>query len=96
LQHGGMTAAPAQLAGERGDVRFVHQSMYHPVTDDPMDTGSYKQFAESYFPTAKAMAWACAAGICSGGKDRSPSETRRHPTWPRVCRATGRNHTRKK
>jgi hypothetical protein len=34
-----MTAAPAQLAGERGDVRFVHQSMYYPVTDDAMDTG---------------------------------------------------------
>jgi hypothetical protein len=42
-----MTAAPAQLAGERGDVRLVHQSMYYPVTDDAMDTGSYKQFAES-------------------------------------------------
>ena len=48
-----MTAAPAQLAGERGDVRFVHQSMYYPVTDDAMDTGSYEQFAESYVPTAR-------------------------------------------
>src|SRR5215218_10196124 len=67
-----MTAAPAQLAGERGDVRFVHQSMYYPVTDDAMDTGSYEQFAESYFPTAKAMAWAWEAGICSGGKERHP------------------------
>jgi hypothetical protein len=39
-------------------VRLVHQSMYYPVTDDAMDTGSFEQFAESYFPTAKAMAWA--------------------------------------
>jgi acetyl esterase/lipase len=54
---GGMTAAIALMAQERGDVRFVHQSMYYPVTDAAMDTGSYEQFAEGYFLTAKAMAW---------------------------------------
>ena len=54
---GDMTAALALMAGERGDVRFVQQSMYYPVTDGAMDTGSYEQFAEGYFLTAKAMAW---------------------------------------
>jgi acetyl esterase len=54
---GGMTAALALMANERGDVRFVHQSMYYPVTDAGMDTGSYAQFAEGYFLTAKTMAW---------------------------------------
>jgi acetyl esterase len=54
---GGMTAALALMANERGDVRFVHQSMYYPVTDARMDTGSFEQFAEGYFLTAKAMAW---------------------------------------
>jgi acetyl esterase len=54
---GNMTAALALMASERGDVRFVHQSMYYPVTDAAMDTGSYQQFAEGYFLTAKAMAW---------------------------------------
>jgi acetyl esterase len=54
---GGMTAALALMAGERGDVRFVHQSMYYPVTDAAMDTESYAQFAEGYFLTAKGMAW---------------------------------------
>ena len=54
---GNMTAALALMAQERGDVRFVHQSMYYPVTDAAMDTGSYEQFAEGYFLTAKAMAW---------------------------------------
>lgn len=54
---GGMTAALALMADERGDVRFVQQSMYYPVTDAAMDTGSYEQFAEGYFLTAKAMAW---------------------------------------
>jgi acetyl esterase len=54
---GGMTAALAILASERGDVRFVQQSMYYPVTDAAMDTASYAQFAEGYFLTAKSMAW---------------------------------------
>jgi acetyl esterase len=54
---GGMTAALALMANERGDVRFVQQSMYYPVTDAGMDTGSYEQFAEGYFLAAKGMAW---------------------------------------
>jgi len=54
---GGMTAALALMAGQSGDVRFVHQSMYYPVTDAGMDTGSYARFAEGYFLTAKSMAW---------------------------------------
>ena len=54
---GGMTAALALMAHDRGDVHFVHQSMYYPVTDAGMDTGSYAQFAEGYFLYAKGMAW---------------------------------------
>jgi acetyl esterase/lipase len=54
---GNMTAALTLMAKERGDVRFVHQSMYYPVTDAAMDTGSYEQFADGYFLTAKMMAW---------------------------------------
>jgi acetyl esterase/lipase len=45
---GGMAAALALMASERGDVRFVQRSMYYPVTDAAMDTGSYDQFAEGY------------------------------------------------
>jgi acetyl esterase len=54
---GCMTAAITLMAHDRGDVRFVQQSMYYPVTDAAMDTGSYEQFAEGYHLTAKAMAW---------------------------------------
>jgi acetyl esterase/lipase len=54
---GNMTAALTLMAQERGDVRFVHQSMYYPATDAAMDTGSYEQFAEGYFLSAKMMAW---------------------------------------
>jgi acetyl esterase/lipase len=54
---GNMTAALALMAKQRGDVRFVQQSMYYPVTDARMDTGSYQQFATGYFLSAKAMQW---------------------------------------
>jgi acetyl esterase len=54
---GGMTAALALMAHDRGDVRFVQHSMYYPVTDAGMDTGSYEPFAEGYFLAAKGMAW---------------------------------------
>lgn len=54
---GNMTAALALLAKQRGDVTFIQQSMYYPVTDARMNTGSYRQFAEGPFLTAKAMAW---------------------------------------
>jgi acetyl esterase len=54
---GCMTAALALMANDRGDVRFVQQSMWYPVTDAAMDTESYELFAEGYFLTAKGMAW---------------------------------------
>ncbi|MGW7252520.1 alpha/beta hydrolase [Streptomyces sp. NPDC054834] len=54
---GNMTAALTLLAKERGDVRFVHQSMYYPVTDADMDTQSYSDFATGYYLTAEAMRW---------------------------------------
>ncbi|MFJ7072170.1 alpha/beta hydrolase [Streptomyces sp. NPDC098781] len=54
---GNMTAALALMAKERGDVNFLHQSMYYPVTDAAMDTGSYEQFATGYYLRREAMEW---------------------------------------
>src|SRR6201991_1420956 len=54
---GNITAALTILAKQRGDVTFVHQSMYYPVTDAAQDTDSYLEFADGPFLTAKGMAW---------------------------------------
>jgi len=54
---GNMAAALAILAKQRGDVTFVHQSLYYPVTDAGQDTASYREFADGPFLLAKSMAW---------------------------------------
>jgi acetyl esterase/lipase len=54
---GNMAAALAILAKRRGDITFVHQSLYYPVTDAAQDTDSYREFAQGPFLTAKGMAW---------------------------------------
>ncbi|SEH01812.1 Acetyl esterase/lipase [Nonomuraea solani] len=54
---GNMAAALTLLAKRRGDVTFVHQSLYYPVTDAAQDTASYREFATGPYLTAKAMAW---------------------------------------
>ena len=54
---GNMTAALALMAKERGDVTFVQQSMYYPVTDAAMNTASYDQFANGYYLSRTEMEW---------------------------------------
>jgi acetyl esterase/lipase len=54
---GNMAAALALMAKQRGDVTFLHQSLYYPVTDAAQDTESYREFAEGPFLSAKSMAW---------------------------------------
>ncbi len=54
---GNMTAALALMAKERGDVRFVQQSMYYPVTDAAMDTASYEEFATGFYLSRTEMEW---------------------------------------
>jgi acetyl esterase/lipase len=54
---GNMAAALTHLAKQRGDVTFLHQSLYYPVTDAAQDTESYRTFAHGPHLTAKAMEW---------------------------------------
>ncbi|MGC5166202.1 alpha/beta hydrolase [Luteimicrobium sp. DT211] len=54
---GNMAAVLALLAKHRGDVTFVHQSLYYPVTDAAQDMPSYVEFAHGPYLTAAAMAW---------------------------------------
>jgi acetyl esterase len=54
---GNMAAALALMAKQRGDVTFVQQSMYYPVTDAAMNTASYDQFATGYYLSRKEMEW---------------------------------------
>ncbi|GAA3938600.1 alpha/beta hydrolase [Actinoplanes auranticolor] len=54
---GNMAAALALMATQRGDVTFVQQSLYYPVTDAEMNTASYEQFASGYYLSRKSMEW---------------------------------------
>jgi len=54
---GNMTAALTLMAKQRGDVTFVQQSMYYPVTDAAMNTASYEQFATGYYLSRPEMEW---------------------------------------
>lgn len=80
---GNLAAALTLLATQRGDVRFVHQSLYYPVTDAGQDTGSYREFADGPHLTAKAMAWFWDAYL--------PDEDRRSEITASPLRATARD-----
>ena len=54
---GNMAAVVALLAKERHGPAIRAQLLFYPVTDAAMSGGSYREFAEGPWLTAKAMAW---------------------------------------
>lgn len=54
---GNLAAALTHLARLRGDVRFVHQSLYYPVTDAAAATASRHDFGSGHYLSAETMQW---------------------------------------
>jgi acetyl esterase len=54
---GNMAIALTLLAKQRGDVSFVQQVLFYPVTNANFETPSYLEFADGYFLTRTGMEW---------------------------------------
>lgn len=54
---GCMATVIAQMAKDRNGPKILHQVLFYPVTDANFNTGSYKEFAEGFWLTKKAMEW---------------------------------------
>jgi acetyl esterase len=54
---GNMATVLTLLAKQRGDVEFVLQCLFYPITDAGMDTDSYRTHADGPYITTKTMAW---------------------------------------
>jgi acetyl esterase len=54
---GNMATVLALLAKQRGDVEFVLQCLFYPITDAGMDTDSYRTYADGPYLTTKTMEW---------------------------------------
>ena len=68
---GCMTAALTLMADGRGDVRFVHQSLYYPVTDAAMDTRLLRAVRRGLLPDREGD------GVVLGRVRAGPRDPRR-------------------
>jgi acetyl esterase len=55
---GNMSTVLALMAKQRGDVRFVHQSLYYPMTDaNAEDSQSLRKFKDGPYGSAQGLLW---------------------------------------
>jgi acetyl esterase/lipase len=55
---GNMSTVLTLMAKRRGDVRFVHQSLYYPMTDaDGEDSESVRKFKDGPYGSAEGLRW---------------------------------------
>ena len=55
---GNMATVLAIMAKQRSDVRFVHQSLYYPMTDaNPADSESLREFRDGPYGSAAGLEW---------------------------------------
>jgi acetyl esterase len=64
---GNMSTVLALMAKRRGDVRFVHQSLYYPMTDATAeDSESLRKFKDGPYGSAEGLAWFWSSYLASG------------------------------
>jgi acetyl esterase len=55
---GNMATVLAIMAKQRGDLQFVHQSLYYPMTDaNAKDSGSLRKFKDGPYGSAEGLEW---------------------------------------
>jgi acetyl esterase len=55
---GNISTVLALMAKQRGDVRFIHQSLYYPMTDaNAEDSESLRKFKDGPYGSADGLAW---------------------------------------
>jgi acetyl esterase len=54
---GNMATVLTLMAKQRGDVQFVLQCLFYPITDAGMDTDSFRTYADGPYITTKTMEW---------------------------------------
>jgi acetyl esterase/lipase len=64
---GNMSTVLALMAKRRGDVRFVHQSLYYPMTDaNAEDSESLRKFKDGPYGSAEGLAWFWSSYLAAG------------------------------
>jgi acetyl esterase/lipase len=66
---GNMATVLTMMAKQRGDVRFIHQSLYYPMTDaNPADSESLQKFRDGPYGSAAGLEWFWSSYLADQGQ----------------------------